>query len=265
MKWGGGRKARRIADRGRQPCGGNHIQTAQCAQVLHQRKQRPCRYLRPQVSVNTMPPLLTQKHRFDALLQHDLLRRLSKGLIGKPSPVRLCPARPVAGVNPLVTQQKCTQLLAGRPHRTHRRQTGADQVAHRLVRRIRHPNRSQQSASVQHRQAGSVALVILLPLTAFTRDHRGRHHHAIFTGPGEGAMNAVAAGTGFIAELDRPAAGLPQTLDQFLQHCGGVGECAIGCGLANLPGRCDRDDDRLFVHIHADKSCRLFHDPSSCA
>jgi 8-oxo-dGTP pyrophosphatase MutT (NUDIX family) len=31
-----------------------------------------------------------------------------------------------------VTQQQCTQLLTGRPHRPHRRQTGADQVAYRL-------------------------------------------------------------------------------------------------------------------------------------
>src|SRR3954451_608884 len=176
--------------------------------------------------------------------------------------MRLCPRRAVAGVDPLVTQQKRTQLLAGCSHRAHCRQAGADQVAHRLVRRIRHPNRGQQPPSVQHGQAGSVALVILLPLARFARDHRRCDHHAIFAHPGEGAVHTVAAGTGFIAELDRPAAGLPQTLDQLLQPCGGVGECAIGRSLANLAGGRDRDDDGLFVHIHADKSCRLFHDPS---
>src|SRR3954464_10906618 len=176
--------------------------------------------------------------------------------------MRLCPRRPVAGVDPLVTQQKCTQLLARRSHRTHRRQASADQVAHRLVCRIRHPNRGQQAPSVQHGQTCGVALVGLLPLAAFARDHRWCDDHAVFAHPGEGAVHTVAAGTGFIAELDRPAAGLPQTLDQLLQPCGGVGECAIGRGLANLAGGRDRDDDGLFVHIHADKSCRLFHDPS---
>jgi len=118
---------------------------------------------------------------------------------------------------------------------------------------------------VQHGQAGSVALVGLLPLAAFARDHRWCDDHAVFAYLGEGAVNTVTTRTGFVAELDRPATSLPQTLDQLLQPCGGVGECAIGRGLANLAGGRDRDDDGLFVHIHADKSCRLLHGPVSCA
>jgi hypothetical protein len=118
---------------------------------------------------------------------------------------------------------------------------------------------------MQYRQIGGIALVGLLPLTAFARDHRRGDHHAVFAQLGQGAVNTVAAGTGFVTELDRSATSLSQPLDQFLQRRGGVGKCAIGCCLANLPGGGDRDDDRVLVHIHADKSCRLFHDPSSCA
>jgi hypothetical protein len=36
---------------------------------------------RAQISVNTIPPLFAQTHRPDILLQHDLLRGLSKVLI----------------------------------------------------------------------------------------------------------------------------------------------------------------------------------------
>ena len=78
-------------------------------------------------------------------------------------------------------------------------------------------------------------------------------------------MNTVAAGTGFVAKLHWSAASLPKTLDQFLQRRGGVGECAVRRGLPNVARGSDRDDDRILVHIHADKSCRLFHDPVSCA
>jgi len=53
----------------------------------------------------------------------------------------------------------------------HRRQTATDQIAHRFVRRIRHPDRGQQAAAVQDRQTVGVALVVLLPVAAFARDH----------------------------------------------------------------------------------------------
>src|SRR5271165_4683094 len=165
-------------------------------------------------------------------------------------------------IDPLVTQQKRAQLLTGHANRLHRRQTGADQVAHRLVCCIRHPNSGQQSAPVQDRQTGGVALVVLRPVAAFTRDHRGRDHHAVFPQLGKRAVNTVAAGTGFVAELQRSAVSLAQTLDQLLQRRGGVGKCAIRRGLPTVTRGGDGDDDRVLVYVHADKSCRLFHDPS---
>src|SRR5208282_3857684 len=107
-----------------------------------------------------------------------------------------------------------------------------------------------------------VALVVLLPVATFARDHRWRDHHAILTQPGEGAVNTVAAGTSFVAELQWPAARLPQALNQFLQRRGGVGECAIRRGLADVPRGGNRNNDRILVYVDADESCKLFHDPS---
>ncbi len=65
--------------------------------------------------------------------------------------------------------------------------------------------------------------VVLLPLTAFAWNHPRGNHHAILTQLGEGAVNTVAAGTGFVAKLHWSAARLPNTLNQFLQRRGGVG------------------------------------------
>jgi hypothetical protein len=90
----------------------------------------------------------------------------------------------------------------------------------------------------------------------------GCGHQAFRTQPGEGAMNAVAARTCFVAELQWPAARLPKAFNQFLQCRGGVGDCAIRRGLPDITRGGDRDDDRFLVHVHSDKSCRLFHDPS---
>jgi hypothetical protein len=72
---------------------------------------------------------------------------------------------------------------------------------------------------------------------------------------GERTVNTVATGTGFVAELQWPAVSLPQTLDQLLHCRGGVGERAVGGGLPGITRGGDRNNDRILVHIHADKSC----------
>jgi hypothetical protein len=65
--------------RGRRQAGtGDCVEATQRAQVLHQWVQRPSRDLRPQIAIKTVQPLFAQTHRLDTLLQHDLLRRMSK-------------------------------------------------------------------------------------------------------------------------------------------------------------------------------------------
>src|SRR5271165_5499770 len=164
-------KARRIANSRRQAGAGDRVQTAQGTQVPHQWEQRPGRDLRPQIAFKAVPPLFTQSHRLNTFPKHDLLRGLAKTLVGKPSSMRLGQRLPAIRKDPLVTQQKCTQLLTCRAHPPHRRQADTDQIAHRLVRRVRHPNRGQQSTPMQDGQAASVSLVVLLPLTAFAWNH----------------------------------------------------------------------------------------------
>jgi hypothetical protein len=143
------------------------------------------------MSLNAVLPLFAQPHRFNTLLQHDLLRWVSEALVGQSPSMRLRPSRPAIAIDPLVTQQKRTQLLARGAHRAHGRLPGADQIAHRLVCRVRHPDCGQQSASVQHRQAGGVAFVVLLPLAAFAWDHRGGDDHAILPQQGYGVRTSA--------------------------------------------------------------------------
>jgi hypothetical protein len=81
---GGGREACRIANRRRQASGNDHIHATQGAQVVHQWQQRPVGDLRTQISIDAINPLFGQAHRFNAFLQHDLLRWLGEALIGQP-------------------------------------------------------------------------------------------------------------------------------------------------------------------------------------
>ena len=81
------------------------------------------------------------------------------------------------------------------------------------------------------------SLVVLLPVATFAWDHRGRDHHAA-SPLGEGAMNTVAAGAGFVATsmVRRP---LAAGVDEFLQRRGGVGnvqyDVALPLGHSTMP------------------------------
>src|SRR3984957_8274646 len=75
-------------------------------------------------------------------------------------------------------------------------------------------------------------------------------------------MNTVAARAGFVAELQWTAASLAQPPNQLLHRRSGVGQCAIRRSLPDVTGGGDRGGARILVYIHADKSCRLLHDPS---
>ena len=103
------------------------------------------------------------------------------------------------------------------------------------MRRIWHPNGGQQPAPMQDSQTGGVALVVLLPVATFAWDHRGRDHHAILAQLGDGAMNTVAAGAGFVAKPQWSAARLPQALDEFLSAAAVLGNVPYGVALPTSP------------------------------
>jgi hypothetical protein len=54
------------------------------------------------MAIDTIKSLFGQAHRFNAFLQHDLLRWLGEALIGQPAPMRLRPGAPAGGIGPLV-------------------------------------------------------------------------------------------------------------------------------------------------------------------
>jgi hypothetical protein len=98
------------------------------------------------------------------------------------------------GVDTLMTEKKRTELLAHRAHRPHRCQAGADQVAHRLMRRVWHAGRRQKAAPM-HREARRVAAIGLLAFRRHTPwDKRRRDNDVVVRQPGQRAVDAIAAG-----------------------------------------------------------------------
>ena len=75
-----------------------------------------------------------------------------------------------------VAQQKAGELLAARAQGMYRIETGAHQIAHRLVPGVRDLYRRQLAGPTQSCQAGRIASVGLDPVAGPLRDQRGRDH-----------------------------------------------------------------------------------------
>src|ERR1700731_1942490 len=91
------------------------------------------------------------RDRVDVLLKDDLLGSMLESLLGKPAPMRQRPMAPCT-VNPPMAQQKGEQLLALAAQIVSRRLAGTDQIAHRLMRRVRYPYSRQLAGPMQPRQ-----------------------------------------------------------------------------------------------------------------
>jgi hypothetical protein len=127
-------------------------------QRRHDRSQRPLQQhgfdLRRQ-------PITPGLGGFDRL-KHDMMHRLLELEPGQLAPMQLGPSR--SPVMAALAQQEARELLARSAQRMHRVQTGAHQVAHRLVPGIGNPHRHQLTRSMQPRRTGRIPPIRLDPV-----------------------------------------------------------------------------------------------------
>ena len=97
-------------------------------------------------------------------------------------------------------QQEALQVLARLAEDPHGRGPRPDKIAHRLVRRIRHPDGGQFAGPMQLRQCHRITPVGLHPVARFARDQGRRHDHAGMTKPLELPLQAVAAWSRLVTE-----------------------------------------------------------------
>jgi hypothetical protein len=128
------------------------------------------------------------------------------------------------------------------------------------MRLVRNPHRRQLARPMQLRQIVGVAPVGLDAIARTARNQRGGHHHAFVTCYAQPALDAVAAGTGLVAETQFAAIVL-KFAHQSLQPGRCVRDLAVVARRAGSPAFGKGHRDRLLVNIKADISDNLAHDP----
>jgi hypothetical protein len=175
---------------------------------------------------------------------------------GQPAAVGLGPA-PHAAVDPAVAQGKALHVLARLAQHAAGGHPRPHQIAHRLVRRVGHPDRGQLPRPVQLGERGGIAAIGLDPIARPARDQRRRDHAAVLAQPAQQPMDAVAARAGFVAKAQPPVATL-QALDQTVQRLRRARDLAKKADLAVAPGIGDRHRGGPLVHVQPDE-CGRFH------
>src|SRR4051794_32370149 len=79
--------------------------------------------------------------------------------------------------------------------------TGANEIAHRLVNGVGHPDRREFAGAEETRERHCVASVRLDASAWLLRDQRRRHHHTLVPEPADLPVQAVADRAGLVAEI----------------------------------------------------------------
>jgi hypothetical protein len=139
---------------------------------------------------------------------------------------------------------------------THRRRPSPDKIAHGLMGRIRNLHRRQLTGSMQLRQHHRNAPVRLHPVACLHRDERGGHNDAVVPHLDRLAMQAVAAGTRFIAEM-QPRSASCEPLHQLADVIGTMRHRPQMADLTTALALRDCDRDRRLVDIQPDERAIL--------
>jgi hypothetical protein len=160
-----------------------------------------------------------------------------------------------------MTQQEARELLTGLTQTADRRQTGAHEIADRLMSLIGNPYGGQFTGPMQLGEVDRIPRVGLDPIPRLVRDQRRSHDDAAMPGQGQLPLNAIAARSGLITE-PKLAPSARQFRRQSVQGRRLVRDLAV---LAHVvpPGRLGkRNRDRLLVHVKAYICDKSVQDPS---
>jgi hypothetical protein len=184
----------------------------------------------------------------------------------QPAPVQRAPGLP-AGIRASVLQQQRGDRLALAAQVLDGRLAAPHQVAHRLVRLVRHPDRGQLPGPQQARQRHRIAPVRLHPVARLARDERGRHHRAGVAERHDLAVEPVPGRAGLVADMQPPVP-RRQARDQLSHRLGAGVDLAEVTHLAPSAGlghrhrvlrlrRVDADEDgAVLLHLHGSSSLR---------
>jgi hypothetical protein len=198
--------------------------------------------------------------RRQVIVDHDAVRRMLPSELLDPREMSACPtvfAEPDAPV----PQQQRLQVLAMAPQFGDCLLASAHQIAHRFVRRVRHPYQRQFAGAIAARQGDGVAPVGLHPLARPTRDQRRRRHHAVVPERRQLPVEPITTWPRLVAKAQL-AVGRRQFLRQPRHRRRLVGDAAQRAHDAVASRLRHRNRDCLLVRIQSDVSDTLVHGPS---
>jgi hypothetical protein len=152
-------------------------------------------------------------------------------------------------------------LLARLTQGAHRRQARTYEIADRLMRLIRDPDRSQFTSPMQLGEINRIPPVGLDPVARLSRDQRRSHHNAFMHCSAQLPLDAVTARSGFIAE-SQFAITAGQFYRQRLQGSRCVCDLPVLAHLSPLARLGKRNRNGILVYVEADVGDRLLQDPS---
>jgi hypothetical protein len=186
------------------------------------------------------------------------MHRLFELQTRQPPAMQLGPGRPP--VMAAVAQQKARKLLARPAQCVHRVETGAHQIAHRLVPSVGNPHRRQLAGPVQPRQAGRIPPVRVDPVSGPLWDQRWRHYDAFVPACRQLTLNGIPARARLVAEpQSHPVTA--KLARQPLQCRRRIGDPAVLADLAAQTALGCRHDDVRLVNIKPDIRDTIPHDP----
>src|ERR1700678_4314965 len=195
----------------------------------------------------------------DAIFQHDVMRRLLESQSGHPPTVHQRPRRSM--VVTAMTQEEARELLTGLTQTAARRQTGAHEIADRLMSLIGNPYGGQFASPMQPGQIDRVPPIRLDPISRFGRDQRRSHDDATVPSKGQLPLNPIAARSGLITE-PKLVPSARQSHSQSLQSRRRVRDLAILAHVLASARLGKRDRNRVLVHVKADICDSFVQDPS---
>jgi hypothetical protein len=229
--------------------------SAQRLQGAHHWGERPIRQRRLDMGLQTIASRRRRLDGCNAIFQDDMMRRLLESQSGHPPAMHQRPCWSMIAMT--MTQQEAGELLTSLTQTATSRQTGAHEIADRLMGRIRNPDRRQFARPMQLGQVDRVPPVGLDPIARLARDQRRSHDDAIMPSEGQLPLNAIAARSGLVAERKRASA-TRQLRHQSAQGRRCVRDLAILAHVVPPARLSNRDRDRILVHVKVDICDRFF-------
>jgi hypothetical protein len=153
-------------------------------------------------SVQPVDPFNGRSHRVQHLLKREPLGGMDEALSVQPAQMSPLPSR-ASFVDTAMPEQERADVLALATVILDRHCPGTHQIANRLVRLVRYPDRRQLRRTQQPGQRQCVAPVGLHPLARSTRDQRWRNHRAAMSHRKDLSVQTTARRSVFVAKVQR--------------------------------------------------------------